>query len=691
MPNAADGQMSKTGEAIQPGEASPPGDDWRTRFPRRLVHLDFHVGPNIPDVGADFDADAFARTFRDARVESVTLFAKCHHGHLYYSTDRPERHPGLPARLDLLGDQVEALHGAKIRAPIYVSITWDEYAANHHQDWVAVTPELKQVRRWMVGAFEAGWQTLDMSSPYQDYVTEQIQEVLDRFAPVDGMFLDICSDQVSASRWAIEGMHAKGLDPRSPEDRAEYAHSVSLAYMERFSTLIEPALVKGSETGVWFNSRPKAGVWTEKQYLRHVEVEALPTGGWGYNYLPYVARYVRSVDLPSLGMTGRFHRSWGDMASLKPKAALEYECSQIQLHGLAVSVGDLLPPNGVPNPSAYELMGSVYNHLEACEPFVPMGQNLADIALVVDPELGDDPGPAVIGALRVLQQLRQQFDILPYDAPFDDYPMVVVPGTTPITEELAARLASYVAGGGALLFSAAEAPTPAAESLLARLGARWETLSPFSMVFLGLDGNQLVDPPLSIDIRVPGVSSFLSAADGTEVLVDLVEPYFERTYEHFSGHSYTPPARSSGYGAILNSGRVIIVAVPLFEAIANEGNVEYREVVKACIERLLPTPLLRCGGPAHLETSVVRGGRQTAVHLLSYIPSRLGAELDLVLDPFPVLDLELSLKMDRSPSRLHQQPSGVELQWSYRDGYASTKTSLVDGHAIVVFEHSADD
>ena len=72
---------------------------------------------------------------------------------------------------------------------------------------------------------------------------------------------------------------------------------------------------------VWFNSRPKAGLNTEAKYLRHIEVESLPTGGWGYNYLPYVGRLVRSFGLPMVSQTGRFHRSWGDMASLKPEAA----------------------------------------------------------------------------------------------------------------------------------------------------------------------------------------------------------------------------------------------------------------------------------------------------------------------------------------------------------------------------------
>ena len=54
-----------------------------TGFPMRQIHLDFHTSPDIPDVGADWDPDHFAQTLTRARVNSVTLFATCHHGMSY--------------------------------------------------------------------------------------------------------------------------------------------------------------------------------------------------------------------------------------------------------------------------------------------------------------------------------------------------------------------------------------------------------------------------------------------------------------------------------------------------------------------------------------------------------------------------------------------------------------------------------
>ena len=657
-------------------------------FPRRTIHLDFHTSPLIPDVGVDFDADAFARTFKDAHVDSVTVFAKCHHGRLYFDTDRPERHPGLDRGLDLMGQQIEALHGAGIKAPIYVSVQCDEYAADLHQDWVALKPELVQVRHPMTDAYHAGWQTLDMSSPYQEFLAGQIEEILGRYGPVDGMFLDMCWDQPSSSRWAMAGMKRDGLDPANAENRANYARSVVHRYMERFSTMIAPHLHPGSSMAVWFNSRPKAGLTTEAKYLRHIEVESLPTGGWGYNYLPYVGRLVRSFGLPVLSQTGRFHRSWGDMASLKPEAALRYECGQILMHGLSLGVGDLLPPNAVPNPAAYDRIGTVYRHVEACEPFVVGGRNKAEVALVVDAGLGDAPGPAVIGAMRVLQQLRQQFDVVPVDAPLGSYPVVIVPDSTPIGEGLAGRLRAHVDQGGSLVLSAAAAAASAeGTELLRAFGWRIVGKAPYTTTFLRLSPSKWLTPPVPADVRVHGESLPArrdgdgddAGGAGLSLFRTRLRP-LQRPFLYAAADARPAMERWS------RTAGVIVFAAPLLAGVAEEGNDQYRQLVGECLDRLVPAPLLRTGGPVHLETSVVETDRATVVHLLSFVPSRLARDLDLVYDPFPLVDVEVALRLEAAPTRVMLQPAGEELRSSYEDGYASTRATVLDGHALLVFE-----
>lgn len=661
----------------------------RSSLPTRMVHLDFHTGPLVPGVGANFDPDAFARTFKDAHVQSVTVFAKCHHGHLYFETGRPERHPGLVAGLDLMGQQVEALHKAGIRAPIYMSVQCDEYAADNHPEWVALTPELTQVRRPVTDAYHAAWQILDMSSPYQEYLADQLQEVLGRYAPVDGMFLDMCWDQPSASSWAKAGMRADGLDPSDASDRARYAHSVAHKYMERFAGMIAPAVRPGSPMTVWFNSRPKVGLETEAKFVSHIEVESLPSGeAGGYDHLPYVGRSVRGFGLPVAGMTGRFHRGWGDVASLKTEQALLYECCQMLMHGLCVSVGDLLPPSGAPAPSVYSLIGKVYSYLVDCEKHVLGGRPKADVAVLTDLKRGDNPGPEVMGALRVSQQLRQQLDVLGSGSQLDGYKVVVVPGSTQVDGLLANDLARYVSGGGSVVL-AAGAVTGSAEGreLLRSFGWDLAGTAPFTTTFLQLaalakDGAEPLGP---FGVRVHGQTFLLDEVVPGETMMELSFPYFERSYDTFSGHSYTPPAEISGRGAIVVNGQVVVLAVPLFTGITEEGNPEYRQVLDVCFSRLLPRPLLRVGGPVHLETSVIETPRSFVVHLLSFLPSRLGRDLDLVYDPFPLVDLDVALRLEARPKRVTLEPSGQELPFSYDDGYTSTRVTILDGHAMVVF------
>lgn len=668
-------------------------------FPRRTIHLDFHTGPDVPDVGADFDPASFARTFADAHVDSVTVFAKCHHGHLYLDTDRPERHPGLARDLDLLSRQVEALHAVGIRAPVYLSVQVDEFAATRHPEWVAQNPDLSLVRRRenshaQGDAWTAGWHVLDMSTGYQDYLVEQTREVLDHLGRVDGLFLDMCWDQPSSTRAATEGALAVGLDPSTEQGRAAYARRNALTYMARFRDLAEPHLAPDIASGVWFNSRPKTNLHAEGRLLRHVEVESLPTGGWGYAYLPYVARFVRPLGLPTLSHTGRFHRSWGDNAALKPQAALDYETRQILSLGLTNGVGDLLHPRGVPDAAVYERIGASYAHVEACEPFLAGTAPLAQVAVVVDPELGDAPGAAGVGAVRLLQHLRHQFEIVPPGTDLDRYEVVVVPETTRVDAELGAALSAHAArGGGLVLVGNSLVGVDGAVSVPA---AGVEVVGPATDSVSFLRSVHPAVPDLGLDtvVQDPGVR--VRPLPGTEVLVGTVAPYFDRDWRHFSGHSYTAPdsaAGPTGFPSVTRNGNVVAVAVPLLDNYGRFGIEAHRTVLAAVLDLLLPRPVVTAGGPLHLEAVAHRGPDRTVVSLLSYLPTRVGAGLggeglDLVDDPFPLVDVEVGVVCPTTPTSATSQPTGEVLDLTVdEDGTARVRLTVLGGHALLVLDH----
>lgn len=660
-------------------------------LPFRQIHLDFHTAPQIPGIGVEFDPVDFARTMKAAHVNSVTVFAKCHHGHLYYRTDRPERHPGLAPGLDLTRDQVEALHAEGIRAPIYISLQVDEYAANTRPEWVARNPDSSQVK-WGGGVFDAGWQVLDMSSPYQDYAYEQSAEILSKFEPVDGVFYDMCWDQVSVTKWAILGMQQAGLDPQSETDRWIYARQVALGYMQRFYRLTKDS---SPQATVYFNSRPLSNLHEDIQYLEQVEVEALPTGGWGYMYFPINVRYARTFGKPYLGMTARFHRSWGDFGGLKPYAALEYETSQMMAHGARCSIGDQLHPRGSLDKGAYNLIGKVYARVEQREFWLDGALSLTQVGLFQRPtgilrttqsaSLSDE------GATRMLTQLKAQFDVVQPSSDLEQYELLVLPDGMVLDEVFIPRLQTYLDKGGKLLLSGTSGlSSDGSRLLLPELEIQPYGLSPYTTTYIRFsDGFNKGLPDSDHVMYARGVRVLPGSA--AQVTAWVVEPYFERAWDHFSSHHQTPPQQVSPFPAALLQDRIGYISYPVFQAYAQHGNIPFRHLVQVLLERLLPEPLLRLeGAPSGLEATVMRqekgGDKRTILHLLYYAPERRARDLDIVEDIIPLYDLSVSLKLASAPQSVYIAPECTPLKFEYKNGRASLYLPELRGHAMIVFE-----
>jgi len=656
------------------------------QLPFRQIHLDFHTGPAVPDVGRDFDAREFARTMKRACVSSVTVFAKCHHGHLYYDTKRPERHPSLKRGLDLTGQQVEALHREGIRAPIYISVQCDEYAANTYPHWIARNEDSSIVGRRGDTWFAAGWQILDMSSPYQEFLAEQTAEVLKKYRPVDGIFFDMCWDQPSTAQYAIAGILKMGLDPTQAADRQTYAHAVALRYLDRFYKMVKAT---SPDATVYFNGRSYFNLAEEVKYQSQVEIESLPTGGWGYMFFPRAVRFARHFDRPYMGMTARFHKSWADFGGLKPYAALEYETSQMMAHGAKCSIGDQLHPRGTLDPAAYDLIGQVYARVAAREPWLVDTTAVTQVGLFQAPAENIrtiQTGGVDEGATRMLTQLRCQFDVVRPESAWEKYETLVMPDGIPVDEKMAARLKAYLKRGGKLLATGTSAMDAEGTKLdLPELGVKPQGLSPYTVTYIRF-GKEIAAgvPPTDHVMYDQGVR--VLAAAGTKVLARVVEPYFERAWNHFCSHNQTPGDKVTPYAAATLKGGAACIPLPIFGAFARHGNYPYRLLVQKMLDLLLPEPILKVDGPTGMETSVMRQGRRTIVHLLYYAAERRAQNLDIIEDIVPLANVAVALKLAKPPREAYLAPSRQPLSFEYSDGYARVTVPEVRGHEMVVFE-----
>ena len=651
----------------------------------RQVHLDFHTSEKIPGVGSAFDPDLFVETLQRAHVNSVTLFSRCHHGMIYHDTAFPARHPHLTC--NLLAEQIRACHRHDIRCPIYISVGLDEYMAREHPEWLEVD---ETGRVCGAGPLDAGWRMLCFASPYMDYVIAQTEEVLDLFGDeVDGFFFDIIHQRGVHSRWCMEEYARQGWDPADPRCQEALRELVLNRYRERITAAVRR---RRPDCTIFHNAGHIYPTWRPILHTySHLELESLPSGGWGYNHFPVTMRYARRLGLDCLGMTGKFAKTWGHFNSYKPRAALEYECFQMLALGAKCSVGDQLPPDGALDPATYRLIGSVYAQVEQREPWCADAEPVTEIAVYNVEATGRADGrvdSSSLGAYRALQEGRHQFDFVDAESDWDRYRVLVLPDKVRFTPAMAEKAERYLAAGGAILASH--------ESGLAEDGSGF-ALSGWPAVW---SGEALPYHPDFLEVHdalADGIDDAryvmyergarVRPAEGAEVLARVWVPYFNRTWEHFCSHHHTPCEKLGPDPGVLRSGRVVYFAHPVFACYSKHGMPFYRLAVLNALRLLAPDPLVVTDAPSTLQ---VTWNRQTAanrevIHLLHYIPERRMLAEDTVEDVIPLHDVRLRLRI-AGIKRAYLAPDGQDLEVAEDGNCTEVRVPVLRGHGVVVLD-----
>lgn len=675
-PNVAPASLPNPTEPV-PASATP------LRF--RQVHLDYHNSELLPDIAARFDPEEFAATLKRARVNSITCFGRCHHGMIYHDTKRfPERHhPSL--KRNLLKEQIEACHRQNIRVPVYVTVQWDHFTARQHPEWLAVD---EHGRVFDTEPYQPGfYRYLDVNTPYNDFLRAYMDELFET-APVDGLFLDIVKVLDTSSPHTIRQMHERGMDPTQKAQRMAFYSDVMQRWREETSAYIR---AKDANCGIFYNGG-HVGPYIRKPLptYSHLELESLPSGGWGYLHFPLTSRYARTLGPDFLGMTGKFHTSWGDFSSLKNRAALEFECfSMLALTGKC-SIGDQLPPNGKLDTATYDLIGSVYEQVEQKEPYCAGAKPLVDIGLMTieSPQPPDTsarvPDP-MMGAVRMLQEGRHQFDIVDAESDWSAYRVLILPDQVLLTDALAQKLNRYVAAGGSVLATHQSGLTPDKRAFATdAFGVSLIGDAPYSPDFIVSTGEGISAGLPNTELVVYQKANQVKPTTGT-VLAQTNVPFFNRTYEHFVSHRHTPSSGKPGYPAIVQNGKVIYFAHPMFSQYAQNAPRWCKQFVLNALDRLLPDPLVRTpGAPTTLLATLNRQPDQNrrVLHLLHYVPERRGRDFDVIEDVIPLSNVAVSVR--GSARRVTLAPSGTALKFSQRNGRVEFVVPELRGHQMVV-------
>lgn len=661
------------------------GLPYHLRF--RQVHLDFHTSGDIPNVGAKFDKSAFQEALRRGHVDSVTVFAKCHHGFSYHPTRVGLKHPSLER--NLLGEQIEACREIGVRCPIYISAGFDEYAAATHPEWIVVD---KSGEKMKLGN-EPKWFCMNFATGYLDYLCAQIEEVVDMWRDNDGVFLDIIAP------WPDYRTATQNL--RTEDDAYKQAQEVLLNYYERANQAVRSRRINNPV----FHNGGHIPVGARRFNLlnSHFELESLPTGGWGYDHFPLSARYAITQPRDFLGMTGKFHGTWGEFGGFKRPAALSYECSAMLANGSKCSVGDQLHPSGEMNVDTYALIGAAYADVRVKEPWVRNVCAAARIALVSAENRQEEARGASSasvadeGAARMLLELHLPFVVLDTYASWTGYDVVVLPDGMCLTTETIEKIRNFLAQGGKILAAGSALIDPDTRTFVVDPGAELLGRSDY-------DPDYLVATELasSVSVRspivIPGGAYEVRLTTGT-VLAERRVPYFNRTAKHFCSHQHAPDSpRQVGAGAIVGDG-IVWFAHNLFSQYRTIGQPLFRDFFRAGLIRLFPDGLpvdTTLPSVARFNLLEQPEERRHIAHLL-YAPISLRSELtihgerkscEIIEELLPLRNTRITLRMTKPVRAVVLQPQGKQRPFTQEGELLSFIVQEFTGHQMVVLEHA---
>ena len=648
------------------------------KLPFRQIHLDFHTSELMPGVGSEFSEENFKKALTEGHISSITLFSKCHHGWSYHPTEVNEMHPTL--KTDLLGRQLKVCEELGVRTQIYVSAGIDERKAVKY-------PHLRNVIKGADNTlFGSHWHGLCLNNDeYISMLLSEVEEVMKRYnGHFDGVFLDICHPHRCVCPVCINSMISLGLDPENEQDVDKHRRIVFMKYSAKINNLVASY---NKDMPVFYNwgNIPRGDREAIYANTHHLELESLPTGGWGYDHFPMSAAYARCLGREFLGMTGKFHKSWGEFGGYKHPNALIYETALSIANGAKCSVGDQLHPLGKFDEATYSLIGKAYAEVEKKEKWCSDVTAVTDIAIFSTYTEMTLFTSTDLGANRMLIEGKYLYDVIDDECDFSAYKLIIFPDVVRFDKKLSDKVNAFIDNGGKVILSGV--------SGLCEDGRFFRN---FGVEYISRGEKDATYLAPAYDMKPNGFAAYLmyqrghivKVNDDAKVLAYMQESYFNRAFRKFCSHANTPNDPSSKLAGAVISGNVGYIAWNIFDEYREHGPLHQKQIVCDMIDEML-------GDNKTLVTDLMSNGVVTLMeqkkenrlinHLL-YAVTKLRGAVEIIEDAPVTVDTTVSIKLSEKPKRVYLAPEMRDIDYTYENGVLTYTVDRFTLHAMVVID-----
>lgn len=645
--------------------------------PKYCLFYDNHTMKAVPDVGRGFDVEAFTDSIKSCGVDYLVFHARCNQGLAYYNTRIGTRHPSL--QYDLFGKLSEACQRKGIALGAYFNAGISSEEGLQHREWTTLYLDGRSLRE---PRFTPHVRTMCYNSGYRDHLIAMVKEVLYNY-PVAGLMIDCLINYPCVCPVCVAEMKKEGVDWSD------------LDAVTRFAELSAVRLAKDIADEA---KKVKPGLLISNNYPSYEELQdvntyfdvvSLPASGEGYEFMPVMAHYVRTLgDYPVLNMTGRFY-DWGDFGGLLPEEAIKSELLYGLANGMRPNIGGHFHPRGDWEEPVLERIRKIYTGIQANEEWYDGAKPVTEIAVVYPASIHRLRGDKGLrAAVRVLSELKQQFDVVTLASDWSKYEVLIFPDDVFFDGETAKRVGRHLGEGKAVIstgFSGLDT------------GKQGFALEPeWGIKYLG---ENLFDPAYftvgdHYNEGLPGMPlSLYSNGIDVEVLGDtrvgayLVKPYHNRGWDGEYAFYYNPPDKVTGKPALTVNGRVAHFSHRVFSGYHDKASVELRRVFSNVLDRFFPNPLVKAENlPSFARVFVTGQPRRRMVHLLSYLPEMRG-NTPMIEEPIELNNVTLSLRQDGKAVRdIYLAPWKERLSYTVEGGYIHIRVPKSKGYSLLVIE-----
>ncbi|MBQ7402119.1 MAG: alpha-L-fucosidase [Lentisphaeria bacterium] len=636
------------------------------------LFYDNHTHQENPDVGKDFDAEFFTNEIKKCGVNYLGFHARCNAGMAYYNTKIGTRHPALT--YDLFGKLAECCKKKEIALVAYLNGGLSTMELLEHREWQSQIMEGHGCR----GTVNPFAITVCYNSGFRDHIIAMIKEIAENY-DVEGFFIDCVLPYPCVCPTCVKMMKEQGIDYTNFDAVTEFSRKSALSYCEDIAKAVREII---PDPMLFFNG-PVYG--TARDLDTFFDCECLPTAGYGYEFLPIMAHYMRNIKPGTqiLNMTGRFYE-WGDFGGLRTAESLKFDLIYGLAYGMRPNVGGHIHPRGDKDQAVFDRIREVYQYLQKFDEWYENAAYPADIAIVYPEDFLELRYlPATNSAVRMLEELKMPFDILlaDCDTSWEKYQLLILPEQVKITSCLAERIRAHIAKGGAF-FACGSA---AAQEFGKELGIEYSGECGLNPVYFRMNGEfdrGLDDMYLSLYANAS--KAVLTTAKSAS---RLVKPYYNQEWNGLYAIYYTPPQEETEMPFLTVNGKCIWCAGDLFTGYAKRGALHLRDIFRNVVETLIEKPFIKVGKlPSFVRLIAAEQPGRLNLHLVAYAPEKR-VETTVVEDPAAVLNGSFQVRTaGRTLKQAYLAPDRTPVEFKTDGDYTEIKLPPFEGYALVVLE-----